>query len=148
MCQHPPFDEDNSAKMMVVEGERFGGYTDRHWVVQSDYAIPWLNITNYIIEDSIPFVAGVNELIAEAGWPSTLNIERLLRYYTAYALKVHVENIPRVMAVIREIEVDTFRSYDVKPYTSTKLDMSKYLVKHRGAMNTAVANCGDKNTEI
>jgi len=94
LCPHFPLTDMSQDSIHVVEGEDYGGTTDRHTVMPSKHVLRALNLTNYIL-------ANWTYIYSEfACHGRHINLEGLLKHYFD---EVHltVERFPRTFFAVK-----------------------------------------------
>jgi len=102
LCDHPPVHTLDPGTLYVVQGENYGGWTDRHVLGHRDVFLRGLSMTFEMFCNPRAYAAAIEfymdaGLAANAGY---MNIETLQKMMWE-ALEVPVAIVPRVMFTVR-----------------------------------------------
>ena len=96
LCPHPPLELLQSDKIWIPNGEHYGGITDRHLIVNRQYAERALSACNAILERP-------NELLEEMRWRNNWNLEQYLDYhFRKTGIRHQCRFFPWIMYTIRD----------------------------------------------
>jgi len=95
LCDHPKFSEINGV-LSVPNGQEYGGFTDRHWVVDSKHVLPLLNITRSLFSKNSKFFDHFMSKYKDQ------NLETLLKFWVTYNTDLPKPvKMRRVMATVK-----------------------------------------------
>ena len=95
LLDHPEVKSLSKKRIHIPFGEHYGGYTDRHAIIPSNFVKTYLSVLREICLD---VKKTINELTFENDW--SWNLERIIYHYLKKA-KVKVRYVPYTMYSVR-----------------------------------------------
>jgi len=126
-CNHPVVDNIKN-KVVMMEGQEWGGVSDRHTIFHIDDVEKVLNVQPWLLEQNF---TSKKDII----W----NPERvLLRYYKSQ--NMYIQKIPRIAFTFKSIN-DTSRWSNVNsPLAACRNGYIKYMKEYNKTINTCGCN--------
>jgi hypothetical protein len=104
---HPPVARLSRRHIYFLDGEQYGGVTDRHAILPSRYAAPYLHLADTVFADPVDLKRRIDCFVVETGW-SQMNPERFIAFRLwEMGLFDRVRYVPYVAYAVRSAETPT-----------------------------------------
>jgi hypothetical protein len=101
---HPQLPWNNTENIWIVEGEDYGGVTDRHAVLPRQHLHTWLEFVDTLMKDPVGTIASMRRKRPNDGW----NLETLLQWrLEELGVWEKVKRFKQVMFTVRDEETRT-----------------------------------------
>jgi hypothetical protein len=104
---HPPVERLSARNIHFLDGEQYGGVTDRHAIVPRRHAATYLRLTEEVFDDPVGLKRRIDRFLKEDSWRH-FNIERFLAWRLwELGLSEQVRYVPYVAYAVRPPRVGT-----------------------------------------